>query len=132
MTATALRIKSTPMAPYINLMQGMTREQKMIVVMYLTESMNKNEPLKQNNGSSISPSTKWNNMTLSDSHKWNRQEAWNQLTDKQREEAHHLNLTPEDIDEKTFAIIQKKDFEPISALPLMTSQEFISSINKVV
>ncbi len=28
MTATALRIKSTPMAPYINLMQGMTREQK--------------------------------------------------------------------------------------------------------
>lgn len=26
----------------------------------------------------------------------------------------------------------KKDFEPISALPLMTSQEFISSINKVV
>ena len=60
MTATALRIKSTPMAPYINLMQGMTREQKMIVVMYLTESMNENEPSQSNNGTRVSPSMKWN------------------------------------------------------------------------
>ena len=107
MTATALRIKSTPMAPYINLMQGMTREQKMIVVMYLTESMNENEPSQSNYGSRISPSMKWNSMTLSESQKWNCQDAWNQLTDKQREEAQNLNLSAEDMDEKTFAIIQK-------------------------
>ena len=110
MTATALRIKSTPMAPYINLMQGMTREQKMIVVMYLTESMNENEPLPNGENRSqpkVSPSIKWNSMALSNSPKWNCQEAWNQLTDKQREEAQHLNLTVDDMDEKTFAIIQK-------------------------
>ncbi|MBP5368972.1 MAG: hypothetical protein J6Z01_11020 [Bacteroidales bacterium] len=107
MTATALRIKSTPMAPYINLMQGMTREQKMIVVMYLTESMNEHEPSQSNNGSRISPSMKWNSMNLSESQKWNCQDAWNQLTDKQREEAQNLNLSAEDMDEKTFAIIQK-------------------------
>jgi|GEM_PF-5995097 len=31
------RIASTPMAPYINLMKGMTREEKQIVVTFLTE-----------------------------------------------------------------------------------------------
>ena len=43
MTATALKVKSTPMGPYIGLMEGMSREQKQIVVMFLTESMAENE-----------------------------------------------------------------------------------------
>ena len=34
MTAMAQRIKETPMAPYTELLDGMTREQKMIVVTY--------------------------------------------------------------------------------------------------
>ena len=36
---TAQRIKMTPMGPYVGLMQGMTREDKQIVVSFLTESM---------------------------------------------------------------------------------------------
>lgn len=39
MTAVAQRIKETPLAPYLELLDGMTREQKMIVVTFLTESM---------------------------------------------------------------------------------------------
>ena len=39
MTALAQRIKETPLAPYMGLLDGMTREQKMIVVTYITESM---------------------------------------------------------------------------------------------
>ena len=38
---------------------------------------------------------------------WDRQEAWNRLTDKQREDATRLNLTADDMDERTFAIIEK-------------------------
>ena len=39
MTTLAQRISETPMAPYVALLRGMTREQKQIVVTYLTESM---------------------------------------------------------------------------------------------
>lgn len=39
MTTFAQRIKETPMAPYLGLLQGMTREEKLIVVTYLRESM---------------------------------------------------------------------------------------------
>ena len=35
----AQRINETPMAPYLGLLDGMTREQKMIVVTYITESL---------------------------------------------------------------------------------------------
>ncbi|MBQ4277079.1 MAG: hypothetical protein II750_03155 [Bacteroidaceae bacterium] len=47
MTATASRIKETPMAPYTALLQSMTREQKQIVVTFITESMNEPEPKRQ-------------------------------------------------------------------------------------
>ena len=36
---TTQRIETTPMAPYINLMRAMTREQKRIVVTFLTDTM---------------------------------------------------------------------------------------------
>lgn len=39
----AQRIMETPMAPYTDLLRGMTREQKMIVVTYITESMEEPE-----------------------------------------------------------------------------------------
>ena len=39
MTATAQKINETPIAPYLGLLDGMTREQKMIVVTYITESL---------------------------------------------------------------------------------------------
>lgn len=39
MTALAQKITDTPMAPYAALLRGMTREQKLIVVTFITESM---------------------------------------------------------------------------------------------
>lgn len=39
MTATAQKVASTPMAPYIWLMRGMSREDKQIVVTFLIEEM---------------------------------------------------------------------------------------------
>ena len=39
MTTIAQRIKETPMAPYTALLQGMTREQKQIVLTFIKESM---------------------------------------------------------------------------------------------
>ena len=39
MTAIARRLQSTPMAPYYSLLQGMSREDKKAVIMFLTESL---------------------------------------------------------------------------------------------
>ena len=55
----------------------------------------------------ISPETLWFREHAV-KHEWDPQEAWNRLTDAQREEAAtKLNLGPEDMDERTFAIIEK-------------------------
>lgn len=113
MTALAQRIKETPMAPYMGLLDGMTREQKMIVVTFLTESMgtstkeNVVEQVRRKFGVAESESTKWFREHSKVVHEWDRQEAWNRLTDKQREDATRLNLTAEDMDERTVAIIEK-------------------------
>jgi len=55
----------------------------------------------------ISPKLKWLRIHTDAAPKWNRQEAWNRLTDKQREEATRLHLSAEDMDERTFYIIEK-------------------------
>ena len=47
MTALAQRIKETPMAPYIGLINGMTNEQKQIVVTFINESMEKPKHSRQ-------------------------------------------------------------------------------------
>ena len=47
MTALAQRIKETPMAPYIALLRGMNREQKEIVVTFITESMEEPKAQRQ-------------------------------------------------------------------------------------
>jgi len=47
MTTLAQRISETPMAPYAALLRGMTREQKRIVVTYLTESMEEPKTKRQ-------------------------------------------------------------------------------------
>ena len=102
------------MAPYMGLMDGMTREQKQIVVTFLTESM-KEQKARTNaeivrekfKDLKISPETKWMIPRLPVPPEWDRQKAWNRLTDKQREDATRLNLTAEDMDERTVAIIEK-------------------------
>lgn len=109
---TIQRLKSTPMAPYIGLMQKMTREEKLIVVTFLTESMDEPvedvvEKVRRKYGVAESESTKWFREQAKAAPEWDRQEAWNRLTDKQREEATRLKLTAEDMDERTVAIIEK-------------------------
>ncbi len=42
------RMESTPMAPYIGLLQSMTPEEKRIVVTFLTESMHETQEPKSN------------------------------------------------------------------------------------
>ena len=39
MTAVARKLQETPMAPYMGVLQGMSREEKKIVIMFLTESL---------------------------------------------------------------------------------------------
>ncbi len=39
MTAIAKKLQATPMAPYFNLLQSMSHEDKKIVIMFLTESL---------------------------------------------------------------------------------------------
>jgi len=39
----ALKIKQSPMAPYMSLMQGLSREQKLAVVAFLVDSMQDEE-----------------------------------------------------------------------------------------
>ena len=117
MTALAQRIKETPLAPYMGLLDRMTREQKMIVVTYITESMEEaptvgaksNEVMisEKSKLRRVSPEKKWMIPRVPVLPEWDRQEAWNRLTDKQREDATQLNLTADDMDERTFAIIEK-------------------------
>jgi len=47
MTALAQRIKETPMAPYTSLLRGMSREQKQIVVTFITETMDEPQQKRQ-------------------------------------------------------------------------------------
>ena len=111
MTTVAQRITETPIAPYLGVLRAMTREEKQIVVMFLIETMDGQESdvdeMRKKLNVPESSKTKWFREHATLNHEWNRQEAWNRLTDEQREEAAHLNLTAEDMDERTFYIIQK-------------------------
>lgn len=111
MTAVAQRITETPIAPYMGLLQAMSREEKRIVIWYLIETMQEPEDeieeLRKKLNIPESPKTKWFREHAAISHEWDRHEAWNRLTDEQREEATRLHLTPEDMDERTFYIIEK-------------------------
>lgn len=111
MTALAQKIIETPMAPYMALLQAMSHEEKRIVVMFLIETMNEQESdvdeMRRKLNVPESPKTKWFREHAATGLKWDRLEAWNRLTEKQREEAARLNLSAEDMDERTFYIIEK-------------------------
>lgn len=47
MTALAQKIKETPMAPYMSILRAMTREQKQIVVTFITETMDEPKQKRQ-------------------------------------------------------------------------------------
>lgn len=46
MTISAQRVLETPMAPYLELLENMTKEEKQIVVSFLSESMVERKPYK--------------------------------------------------------------------------------------
>ena len=115
MTALAQRITETPMAPYMALMRGMTREEKEVVIAFLVDLMDEKKPetdtaeiiRRKYKDLKVSPETMWFR-DHAVKHEWDPIAAWNRLTDAQREEAStKLHLTPEDMDERTFAIIEK-------------------------
>ena len=120
MTATAQQVESTPMAPYIGLMRGMSRHDIQIVVKFLNEVMEeqpeeKATPSKTNTeiirekykNLKKSPRIKWYRGCMSHADEWNTQKAWEELTDEQRQQAERLNLTSEDMDARTFSILTK-------------------------
>ena len=47
MTALAQRITETPMAPYMALMRGMTREEKEVVIAFLIDLMEEYKPVRK-------------------------------------------------------------------------------------
>lgn len=115
MTALAQRITETPMAPYMALMRDMTREEKEVVIAFLVDIMEEKKSdadtaeiiRRKYKDLKVSPETRWfrDHATKNE---WDPIAAWNRLTDAQREEAStKLHLTPEDMDERTFAIIEK-------------------------
>lgn len=117
MTALAQRIKETPMAPYVGLIRSMTDEQKQIVMMFINETMGRTQGesvapksdaeiiRKKNKHRRISPQLKWCRDILFHAPEWDNLDAWNRLTDEQRKDAERLNLTPEDMDARTFYIL---------------------------
>ena len=111
MTALAQRIIDTPLAPYLGLLQAMSKEEKRIVIWFLMETMEEPESdieaMRQKLNIPESPETKWFRDHATIRHEWDRHEAWNRLTDEQRSEATRLHLTEEDMDERTFYIIEK-------------------------
>lgn len=103
------------MAPYMALMRGMTREEKEVVIAFLVDLMDEKKPetdtaeiiRRKYKDLKVSPETMWFR-DHAVKHEWDPIAAWNRLTDAQREEAStKLHLTPEDMDERTFAIIEK-------------------------
>ena len=127
MTALARRISETPMAPYADMLRSMKPQEMRIVVTFLQEAMKEAESKSSKEGKSLvervrekyglkeSDSTKWLRELVDIRKEWNPLEAWNQLSDSQRERARQWNLSAEDMDERTFAIIEKHKFKTITS-----------------
>ena len=96
MTATAQQVKSTPMAPYIGLMRGMSRRDIQIVVTFLNEVMEEAEETKAtaSSDSLVEMARKKFNVPESPETKWFRE--------------HPVNFTEEELsDERTKYILSK-------------------------
>ena len=115
MTELAQRVSSTPMAPYIDVMYRMNRREKEIVKLFLSALIEQDDEkssdvvdsIRRKYGIAESDSTKFFREHAREVQEWDRQAAWERLTDEQRDRASHFNLTAEDMDERTFAIIEK-------------------------
>lgn len=119
MTTTAQQVKSTPMAPYIGLMRGMSRHDIQIVVTFLNEVMDEAEETKAAVSSDRlvemarkkfnvpeSPRAKWFREHAHPT-EWNKQEEWDKLTPAQKAYAKQLKLSVEDMDPRTVGLLIK-------------------------
>ena len=96
MTALAQQVKTTPMAPYIGLMRGMSRHDIQIVVTFLNEVMEEAEETKAtaSSDSLVEMARKKFNVPESPETKWFRE--------------HPVNFTEEELsDERTKYILSK-------------------------
>ena len=95
MTAAALKVKSTPMAPYIGLMQGMSRRDIQIVVTFLNEVMEDTEESNESVPDNVVEKVRKKfNVPESPETKWFRE--------------HPVNFTEEELsDERTQYILSK-------------------------
>lgn len=89
MTAKALRVKSTPMAPYIGVMQKMNRSDIRIVMSFLSEIMQDSE---EDTGASAAEDDEYLAMKMSQyTVSPETEELFGQLTEASR----HINLDDE-------------------------------------
>ena len=119
MTALAQRIKETPMAPYVGLMQGLSRQDIDIVMTFLNEVKMQSEEPKETPATDniIEMVRKRFNIPESPEIKWflthvrpadlNKQEEWDKLTPDQQAFAKRLNLDAEDMDARTVGLLIK-------------------------
>ena len=91
-----------------------------IVVNFLQEAMREAEAreeekslverVREKYGLKESDSTRWLREQADIREGWDKQQAWDELSEKQRDYAKQLNLTVEDMDERTFANMAHPDF----------------------
>ncbi len=106
------------MAPYADMLRSMKPQHMRIVVNFLQEAMREAEAreeekslverVREKYGLKESDSTRWLREQADIREGWDKQQAWVELSEKQRDYAKQLNLTVEDMDERTFAIIEKR------------------------
>ena len=114
MTAAARRIQGTPMAPYVGLMESMSKQDIDIVLTFLHEVREKAEDthgiaeqVRAKYNIPESEKVKWFREHAEPAPEWDKQAAWDNLTDAQREQAIKLKLTTDDMDIRTYGILTK-------------------------
>lgn len=117
MTAAVRTIQASPMAPILELTKEANLDEMRAVVEYMNEAIREAEEAKRKAEDEFlakkmlefkaSLGHGWVSFPTDNTSTWDEQKAWNELTDAQREQAEKLNLTKDDMDARTFAILTK-------------------------
>ncbi len=117
MTAAVRTIQASPMAPILELTKEANLDEMRAVVEYMNEAIHEAEEAKRKAEDEFlakkmlefkaSLGHGWVSFPTDNTSAWDEQKAWNELTDAQREQAEKLNLTKDDMDARTFAILTK-------------------------
>ena len=117
MTAAVRTIQASPMAPILELTKEANLDEMRAVVEYMNKAIHEAEEAKRKAEDEFlakkmlefkaSLGHGWVSFPTDNTSAWDEQKAWNELTDAQREQAEKLNLTKDDMDARTFAILTK-------------------------